>query len=71
MGKRQRAACFTLIVYLMHCDCKCSVALPRGALGWYAMCDCGHTHLLFRRLRNSLDMCGAQWLSWYSVKLGF
>ena len=28
-------------------------------------------NILFRRLHNSLEMCGAQWLSWYSVRLGF
>ena len=33
--------CFTLIVFLMSCDCKCSVALPHGAVGWSAVCDCG------------------------------
>ena len=32
--------CFTLIVRLVSYDCYCSVALPRGALGWSAVCDC-------------------------------
>ena len=43
MGKRERdrAGCFTLIVFLMSCGCKCSVALPLGAVGWSAVCDCG------------------------------
>ena len=34
----------------MFCDCKYSVALPRGAVSWSAVCDCGfpdHTRLLF------------------------
>ena len=25
----------------MSCDCYCFVALPYGAVGWSAMCDCG------------------------------
>ena len=37
----ESVSCFTLIVFLMSCDCFCSVALPRGAVGWYAVCDCG------------------------------
>ena len=32
--------CFTLIVFLVFCDCYCSVALPRGAVGWSSVCDC-------------------------------
>ena len=30
---------FTLIVYLMYCDCKCSVTLPRDTIGWSAVFD--------------------------------
>ena len=29
------------IALQMSCYCKCSVALPRGAMGWSAVCDCG------------------------------
>ena len=29
------------IVLRMSCYCKCSVALPGGAMGWSAVCDCG------------------------------
>ena len=25
----------------MSCFCYCSVALPHGAMGWSAVCDCG------------------------------
>ena len=39
MGKR--AGRCTLIVFLMSCDCKHSVALPHSDLGWSAVCDCG------------------------------
>ena len=34
-----KAGCFTLIVFLMSCDCYCSVALPQGAMGCSAVCD--------------------------------
>ena len=39
MGMRERAGCFTLIVFQMSCACYCSVSLPRGAVGWSAVCD--------------------------------
>ena len=39
--RRERAGCFALTAFLMSCDCQFSVALPRGADGWFAMCDCG------------------------------
>ena len=37
----ERAGCFTLFVFLVSCDCYCSVALPHGDVGWSALCDCG------------------------------
>ena len=39
--KRVRAGYFAFIVLRMSCYCKCSVALPHGAMGWSAVCDCG------------------------------
>ena len=51
----ERADYFALIVFLTFCDC--SVALPHGAKGWSAVCDCGisvlyslfsHPHRLIR-----------------------
>ena len=48
MGKRE-AGCFNLFVFLMPCDCYCPVALPRGTLGWSAVCDCGITFLLLSK----------------------
>ena len=39
--ERERAGCFTLTVFLMSCGSQCSVALPHGAEGWSAVCDCG------------------------------
>ena len=37
----ERAGCFTLFVFLVSCDCYCSVALPHGAVDWSAVSDCG------------------------------
>ena len=39
--REERADWFTLIVFLMSCDCLCSVALPRGDIKLSAVCDCG------------------------------
>ena len=39
--KRKSELCFAFIVLRMSCYCKCSVAIPRGAVGWSAVCDCG------------------------------
>ena len=51
LDKEERAGCFTLIFFLISysCDCWCFLTLPRGAVGWSAVCDCGtvfpdHTH---------------------------
>ena len=41
LDKKERAGCFAFIVFWMPCYCKCSVALPHGAMGWSAVCDCG------------------------------
>ena len=38
---RKRGGCFTLIVFLMSCGCKCYVTLPHGVVGGSAVCDCG------------------------------
>ena len=35
----ERASCFALFVFLVSCDC--CVALPGGAMGLSAVCDCG------------------------------
>ena len=32
-----RADRFIMFVFLMSCDCRCSVALPHGAAGWSAV----------------------------------
>ena len=38
---RERAGFFAFIVFWMSCYCKCLVALPRGAVYWSAVYDCG------------------------------
>ena len=40
-GKEKKAGCLAIIVLQMYCYYKCSVALPQGAMGWSAVCDCG------------------------------
>ena len=40
LDEDERAGCFALVVFLMPCSCKCSVALPHGALGWSVEYDC-------------------------------
>ena len=37
--KKERVGCLAYIVLWMSCYCKCSVTLPRGAVGWSAVCD--------------------------------
>ena len=38
--KRKRKL-VALLVLQMYCYCNCSMALPHGAVGWSAVCDCG------------------------------
>ena len=45
--KQEKAGCFTLIVFLMSCDCHCSLALPHD-VGWAAVFP-GHTHFITRQ----------------------
>ena len=40
LAAEERAGCFTLIVFLMSCDCSCSVSLPHNAVGWAVVYDC-------------------------------
>ena len=37
----EKAGCFASIVYQMYCYYECAMALPRGAVDWSAVCDCG------------------------------
>ena len=41
IDEEERAGCFACIVFWMSFDCKCSVALPHGAVGCSSVCDCG------------------------------
>ena len=41
LGEKERAGCFTFIVFLLSCECKCSVARPHSAVSWSVVCDCG------------------------------
>ena len=55
LEEEERADCFAFIVSRLSCYCKCHVALPHGAVGWSAVCDCSipdHTHLLFGQSTN-------------------
>ena len=49
LEEEEKSGCFAIIAFQMYCYYKCSVALPRGALGWSAVCDCGIScsYLLF------------------------
>ena len=41
LGEEERAGFFAFIIFPMSCYCKCSVALPHGAVDLSAVCDCG------------------------------
>ena len=51
LEEEEKAGCSAIIVLQMYCYNKCSVALPHGAVGWFAKCSVivvfhDHTHLL-------------------------
>ena len=41
LEEEEKPGCFAIIVLQMYCYHKCSVAVPHGAVGWSAVCDCG------------------------------
>ena len=41
LEEEEKTCCFAIIVLQMYCYYKCSTALPNGAVGWSAVCDCG------------------------------
>ena len=43
----KRADWCTLFVFLVSCDCYCSVAIPCVAVGWSEVCDCGIFILIY------------------------
>ena len=55
----ERTGFFTFIVFLLSCDCLCTVALPRGATDWSAVCDYAIRMNLFltQYLRGSRKFC--------------
>ena len=51
LEEEEKAGCFAIIVLQVYCYYKCSLALPHGAVGWSAVCDCvfpDHTHFVFK-----------------------
>ena len=41
LEEEEKAGYIDIIVLQMYCYYKCYVALPHGAIGWSAVCDCG------------------------------
>ena len=41
LEEEEKAGCFAFIVLQMYCYYKYLVALPRVAVSWSAVCDCG------------------------------
>ena len=41
LEEEEKVGCFAIIVLRMYCYYGCSVALPRGATGWTAVCGYG------------------------------
>ena len=41
LDEEERAGCLDLSIFLLSCDCKCSVILPYGAGGGSAACGFG------------------------------
>ena len=58
--EEERACYFTLIVFLMSCDCWYSVVLLPNAVGWYAVSNVlfpDHTHLLIATVYPATALC--------------
>ena len=41
LEEEEETGCFAFIALQISCYCKCSVAIPHGAVGWSALCDLG------------------------------
>ena len=41
LEEEEKAGCFAIVVLQMYCYYKWYVALPHGAVAWFALCDCG------------------------------
>ena len=63
--EEEKAGCFAFIVIQMYCYYKCYVALPHGAVGWSAVCDCCIT------CSYSLTFCHSDCLFSQAILLAF
>ena len=43
LDEEKGVGCFNLIVFLMSCNCWCSVAISEDVVGWSAVCDSGNS----------------------------
>ena len=41
LEENEKTGCFSIIVVQINCYYKWHVALPHGAVGWSAVCECG------------------------------
>ena len=41
LEEEKKNGCFAILFFQMNCYFDCSEALPHGAGGWCAVCDCG------------------------------
>ena len=55
LAAEEIAGCFTLNVFLLSCGWKCSVCLPRSALGWSVLSQCLWHFLVILTCQNLLD----------------
>ena len=58
LKRKRKLVALAIIVLQMYSYYKCSLALPHGAMGWSAVCNCGifpdHTHLFFGQNKHKL-----------------
>ena len=54
LAEEERAACFTLIVFLLSYGGLCSVSLSRGVVGWSTDCNCKISRLYAVNLRKTV-----------------
>ena len=65
---RERAGCFAFIVFGMSCYCKCSMALPRGAVGSSAVRDCGIFRSYLLTFSKRIEPGTIRWQSKMSIE---
>ena len=84
LDEEERVGCIALIVFLVLCCCYCSVALPHGAMGLSAICDCvisliistyflngykGNSVMYLKLLYNRLDRLAQHQSSPFSTEI--